>query len=879
LGKNDWQDSGDLEFSEEELSELERSRENRSRIAPSAEPRKKTHRGRGLRVPADVVPRKTAPMDVAGTKPAGRPPSSKTLPMMLPVTGPEAPVTGPAPTPRAPEQTQPIPRPEPTPRPPDQTQPLPRPEPSQTQPIAKAASDPAPKTPASPPSAAGKRPPAPPAAAPAPREHAVVAATLTPGVRPPFEPEEAATNPFMRPMDGLPRPAELDTDRISIEAIEARVAPREQPETASSEAATVDLSAGVAALRAEQTPVETTVRAPLEPDTDEEPELVEEPEPEEATTEPGLEAAPPPAARPPAVPDEAEEGDTVEIAPAVVQKAVQMALEAAIGSASSSSSAALGERDFDLDSPTGPGASRALEELSQQTDTDPGGGDADGERANRVAILLSALRPQSKEPLLPADPAEALAEESASDDVPGPEEVSLAGPAEVEPEPAAAPATVEPAASAGPAATEPAEPAGPTGMKRRTTGELEEISGEELEEVHGDTGEHEVPPAPPPIPEAGGLSPFDGDGEPVPPVVRVPVREPDDDEILTSAPPEEPEPAPPLAAPGGLAQPPPLPAEPPAPAPAVPPAPQPAAVAPPPSPVPTPPPMPLPPPVRPEPIGAASAGAAEPRGEMFVPEKAAPTRGRKRKKAWFEEIFDEDWLRTLMPVSGEQTRREVDFLEESLQPSQESQVLDLGCGEGRHAIELAGRGYQLTGYDLSLPLLIRAADEAQRRDLHVNFIHGDFRELSFEEQFDAAYCLHTSFGYFDDDANRKVIHAVNAALRVGGRFLLDVANRDFAIRDLPARIWWEGNGCVVLEEVDFNYFTSRIISKRSVVFEDGRHLEQEISVRSYSLHELGKILHHAGFRVLEVSGHVAHRTRFFGNASRSLMLLAEKRPV
>jgi len=61
------------------------------------------------------------------------------------------------------------------------------------------------------------------------------------------------------------------------------------------------------------------------------------------------------------------------------------------------------------------------------------------------------------------------------------------------------------------------------------------------------------------------------------------------------------------------------------------------------------------------------------------------------------------------------------------------------------------------------------------------------------------------------------------------------------------------------------------------VFEDGRHLEQEFSVRSYSLHELGKILHHAGFRVLEVSGHIAHRARFFGNNSRCLVLLAEKR--
>ena len=110
-------------------------------------------------------------------------------------------------------------------------------------------------------------------------------------------------------------------------------------------------------------------------------------------------------------------------------------------------------------------------------------------------------------------------------------------------------------------------------------------------------------------------------------------------------------------------------------------------------------------------------------------------------------------------------------------------------------------------------------------------------------------------------------------------FILEVLNRDYAIRELPTRVWWEGDSCVVLEEVDFNFFTSRITSKRSVVFADGRHLEQELSLRSYSLHELGKLLHHAGFRVLEVSGSIAHRARFFGNHSRSLIMLAEKRPT
>ena len=97
------------------------------------------------------------------------------------------------------------------------------------------------------------------------------------------------------------------------------------------------------------------------------------------------------------------------------------------------------------------------------------------------------------------------------------------------------------------------------------------------------------------------------------------------------------------------------------------------------------------------------------------------------------------------------------------------------------------------------------------------------------------------------------------------------------IQDLPTRVWWEGDGCVVLEEVELNYFSSRIQVNRSVVFADGRQLEQEISVRGYSLHEVGKLMHAAGFRVLEVSGGYQMRGRFFGNQSRHIIVLAERK--
>jgi SAM-dependent methyltransferase len=270
--------------------------------------------------------------------------------------------------------------------------------------------------------------------------------------------------------------------------------------------------------------------------------------------------------------------------------------------------------------------------------------------------------------------------------------------------------------------------------------------------------------------------------------------------------------------------------------------------------------------------------ATTPPGLPILPEALAQRPRRpKRAKPWFEEVFDEDYLRTLPFMRPDQTLREVEFISDALRLAPGTELLDIACGYGRHAIELVQRGFVVTGLDLSLPLLIRAADEAQRRALSVNFVHADMREMSFEKQFDGAYSMLTSFGYFDEESNLRVAERISRALKPGARFLLDVVNRDYVVGDLPTRVWWEGTGCVVLEEVDFNFHTSRIVTHRSIVFEDGRQLEHEISVRAYSLHEIGRLLRQAGFRVIDVSGGLATRGQFFGSSSRSLLVLAEKR--
>jgi SAM-dependent methyltransferase len=252
--------------------------------------------------------------------------------------------------------------------------------------------------------------------------------------------------------------------------------------------------------------------------------------------------------------------------------------------------------------------------------------------------------------------------------------------------------------------------------------------------------------------------------------------------------------------------------------------------------------------------------------------------GQRRKgRLWWEELFNEDYLRTVEKLTDKQVAREATFIEESLGVERGGAVLDLACGTGRQAIELSRRGYEVVGFDLSLAMLARAGDEAQARNVKMNFVQGDMREMVFEEQFDGIYCWNTAFGYFDEEKNAQVVDRVHHALKAGGLFLLDVVNRDFIQRQSPSLAWFEGDGCVCMDEMTVDFITSRMRVKRTLMLDDGRSREIEYSMRVYSLHELGKILHDHGFKVCEVSGRLATPGVFFGNESPRTIILAEKK--
>ena len=275
---------------------------------------------------------------------------------------------------------------------------------------------------------------------------------------------------------------------------------------------------------------------------------------------------------------------------------------------------------------------------------------------------------------------------------------------------------------------------------------------------------------------------------------------------------------------------------------------------------------------------APAAPATPPRDTPPTPDLAAAKAAQRSKtrQPWWEDLFNEDFMRASSRVSDEQIRREVTFIEESLGVAAGGVVLDLGCGAGHHAVELASRGYGVVGYDLSLYQLALAADVAQERSQKINFLQGDMREMAFEEMFDGVFCWNTTFGYFEEDKNLAVAQRVFKALRPGGMFLIDVLNRDFAAASAPCTVWYEGDSCVCMDDMSVDYISSRLRVKRSIILDDGRTKESLFSLRLYSLHELGKLLHEVGFRVTEASGHPATPGVFFGPNSPRIIMLAQR---
>lgn len=227
-----------------------------------------------------------------------------------------------------------------------------------------------------------------------------------------------------------------------------------------------------------------------------------------------------------------------------------------------------------------------------------------------------------------------------------------------------------------------------------------------------------------------------------------------------------------------------------------------------------------------------------------------------RERPWYETLFGDAWLERALAIPLERTQKEVEFIATVLELPAGARLLDLACGHGRHALEFARRGYDVTGVDLSQPALEAAYDAAERAGLQLDLHHKDMREIGFDAEFDAAINIFTAFGYFAEEGDDElVLLAVARALRPGGLFLIDVINQPGLMRRYDSKGWDEmGDGTIWIDERRYDARTGRNEVRHLVIRPDGRRQELAHSLRVYTCPELSSLLERAGLSPERVWG-------------------------
>ena len=243
------------------------------------------------------------------------------------------------------------------------------------------------------------------------------------------------------------------------------------------------------------------------------------------------------------------------------------------------------------------------------------------------------------------------------------------------------------------------------------------------------------------------------------------------------------------------------------------------------------------------------------------------------KTEWFETFFQgpavEFWSRCIPPAV---TLADVDFIQTTLQAAPGARLMDVPCGNGRHSIELARRGYRMTGIDLSTEFL----EAARKAASDVDWRRGDMRNLELEPNaFDGAFCFGNSFCYLDYANAGAFLKALAGAIKPGGRLAMETGTvAEAVLPTLLQKRWHRTGDILTLSECKYVASASRMDIDYTFIqrgVEDTRHTSSYV----FTAAELGRMFDSAGFDVCAWNGSVAGEP--FQLGSRELVITAIRR--
>jgi len=226
-------------------------------------------------------------------------------------------------------------------------------------------------------------------------------------------------------------------------------------------------------------------------------------------------------------------------------------------------------------------------------------------------------------------------------------------------------------------------------------------------------------------------------------------------------------------------------------------------------------------------------------------------------KQWYEILFENYAEKYDNEVFTQGTMGECDFLEREFNFDKSMKILDIGCGTGRHSIELTKRGYNITGIDLSESQLARAREKAKAENLEINFLQGDARNLPFDSEYDGAIMLcEGGFSLMEtDEMNFEILKSAAKSLKKGSKFIFTTLNALFPLFHSVKEFMDENNKeKTTYRSNSFDLMTFRDNNITDIEDDDGNMRSLDCNERYYVPSEITWLLRSLGFRSVDIFG-------------------------
>ena len=207
-------------------------------------------------------------------------------------------------------------------------------------------------------------------------------------------------------------------------------------------------------------------------------------------------------------------------------------------------------------------------------------------------------------------------------------------------------------------------------------------------------------------------------------------------------------------------------------------------------------------------------------------------------RQWYEELYENFNTYSDEPYV-QNTREEVDFIEQEIDYDQSKRILDVGCGNGRHVLELTRRGYHVVGIDLSESMLAQGRRTAKNENLNMKLIQCDARKLQFQNEFDVAIMLcEGAFSLMEEDEmDQAILVNISGALHSNGKLIMTAPNAVFKLTQQS--------------DDSFSRVTFREVFTLDKTKSDGSKVRLNCTQRYYTCPELNWMLKEAGFQRVE----------------------------